>query len=144
MKTKYNKVRRKLSTFSKHSLSSVATRNSEPLFGSFGLQILSPVILNTKHIETIRRIASSSIKKNKSGELFQKIHRFHPVTKKSLGSRMGSGKASVSHTAVPLMAGSLLQEYKNINFELANSISEKVSSKLKVKTRIIKRRSIYA
>jgi len=61
-----------------------------PIFGNYAIKALSYLRLNLNQIEACRKSIRRKFKKN----FFVKLRTFtyHSLTKKSIGSRMGSGK----------------------------------------------------
>ena len=87
-KTKYKKVR-------KGKLKQLEFKKNKLKFGTIGLKAVNSAIISSRHIEASRQAISRKIKRK--GKLWIRIFPDLPVTAKSLASRMGKGKGSISH-----------------------------------------------
>lgn len=68
-----------------------ATRGNTVAYGQFGLMALEPCWIKSNQIEAARIAMTRHIKRG--GKVWIKIFPDKPVSKKPLGTRMGSGKA---------------------------------------------------
>jgi len=67
-----------------------------------------------------------------------------PVTRKPVGVRIGKGKGSVSSWIIPVFAGKILFELKNVSFIQAKNAFFLIQKKLPLLTRIsLKKQPLY-
>jgi len=104
--------------------------------GEFGLQSIETGKINFKQIESCRRTLKRGLKK--IGNLWIKLFTNIPIYKKSLASRMGKGKGSLSHWIVPIKKGTILFEISGLSKNKSKIILNKSKTKLPIKTQIIK------
>ena len=71
----------------------VETRGATLNFGSFGLKSESRAWINSRQIESARRVITRTVKKG--GKIWIRIFPDKPVTKKGAETPMGGGKGSV-------------------------------------------------
>ncbi len=104
-------------------------------FSNFGLKIMKNTVISSIVLEAARRSITKKLKR--TGKL--RINGFPsiPITKKSLGIRMGKGVGSICGWVFPVKKGRILFELKNVSFEQAKSAFRSASFKLPVKTRFI-------
>ena len=104
-------------------------------FGTVGLKTLSMARLTSKQLVTLRQSIKKIIKKK--GKL--KIHVFPstPITKKTIGIRMGKGKGNVDHWAFKLKVGAILCEIATQHIPLAVKALNVSKSRIPVFTKII-------
>jgi large subunit ribosomal protein L16 len=68
------------------------------------------------------------------GKIYTNILPDKPISKKTEGARMGTGKGSVAYWVMPIRKGKILFELKNISNEIAKKALAQVGFKLPVKT----------
>ena len=107
-----------------------------PTKGFYGLKALESGKLKFIHIEAARRTIRRVTKKN--GEMFINVFTNFSVTRKSLGSRMGRGKGLHSFWICPVKKGQILYELNCLSDIMAFKALYSASSKLTVKTLIVK------
>jgi len=129
-KTKYRKSHKG----GKKILGTAPTGNSLK-FGSFGLKALEPAKLNSRQIESARKVVSRYMKK--SGKLWIPVFPHTPVTKKPAEVRMGSGKGNVEYYIAKIKPGRIIFEIDGIDPESAEIALSKAAAKLPFKTKII-------
>ncbi len=104
-------------------------------FGDFGLKSTSKGNINSKQIESGRKVISKYIKK--IGKLWIRIFPDLSYTKKPVDVRMGNGKGDISFYIFKVKPGRIIYEI----FGLSNIFSVKVlnlaSFKLPLKTMIV-------
>lgn len=105
-------------------------------FGNIGLKSLSFSRISSKQLLTLRQLIRKILKKK--GKL--KINAFSstPVTKKSVGVRMGKGKGNVDHWIFKMKPGFILCEITTKNLPLAIKAFKSVKARLPIFTKIIK------
>ena len=104
-------------------------------FGSFGLKALEPSKLNSKQIESARKVITRYMKR--AGKLWIMIFPHTPVTRKPAEVRMGSGKGNVEYYIAKIKPGRIVFEIDGIDKDSAETALLKASSKLPFKTKII-------
>jgi ribosomal protein L16, bacterial/organelle len=70
----------------------------------------------------------------RTGKIYSNILPDKPISKKTEGARMGTGKGSVAYWVMPIRKGRVLFELKNIPDEIAKKALTQVGFKLPVKT----------
>lgn len=128
-KTKYKKTR-------KGKLKKLEFRTNKLKFGTVGLKAVNSAIVTARQIEASRQAISRKIKRK--GKLWIRIFPDTPITSKSVASRMGKGKGSVSHWGAKVHGGSILFEICGIkDFSIIKNALKTGGAKLPLKTRII-------
>lgn len=129
-KTKYRKSHKGKRGGKASSMVSVA-------FGSFGLKSLSACWINSRQIESARRVISKYTRKG--GKSWVRIFPDKPVTKKGGEIPMGKGKGSVDHYVVSVKPGMMLYEIDGLPEDIAKKALELAAYKLPVKCKFIKK-----
>lgn len=117
--------------------SSKAKAGTMLAFGSFGLKSLDSLRVTARQIEAARRAAVRQMKRQ--GRLWIKIFPDLPVSKKPAEVRMGKGKGSPEFFAVRVAPGRIMFEVEGVDAEVAIRALELASSKLPVRTKIVRR-----
>nr|YP_010428259.1 ribosomal protein L16 [Prosopanche panguanensis]USN93708.1 ribosomal protein L16 [Prosopanche panguanensis] len=104
-------------------------------FGKFGIQTLEPTWITAKQLEAGRKVMTRYFKR--SGKFWIRIFPDKPITKRSVGKRMGSGKGSTENWVAVIKPGRILYEVDNVSETLAKKTFKIVSSKLPVKTKFL-------
>ncbi len=104
-------------------------------FGSFGLKALEPAKLNSRQIESARKVVSRYMKR--AGKLWITVFPHTPVTKKPAEVRMGSGKGNVEYYIAKIKPGRIIFEIDGIDAESAEIALLKAAAKLPFKTKVI-------
>lgn len=130
-KTKYRKAQRD------RNFAKVETRATQLSFGSFGLKALESKWISEKQIEAARKVILRYLKKG--GRFWMRIFPDKPITSKGVEFSMGKGKGDVVGYVVPVKAGRILFELEGISEELAKEAMKKVSAKLPIKTKFVKK-----
>jgi len=131
---KYKKV--KVRQLKKNKIFSSVLHN-RLTFGTIGLKSLESAKISARQLESARKVIRKGL--NKLGILWTLPFPYFPVTKKSLGTRMGKGKGNVSFWVCRLIKGDLLFEISGISLNQASRIIRKASKKLPVKTTLVNR-----
>lgn len=96
---------------------SVNYKNYKIVHGNFGIKSISNSLLNSRHIENIRRKLSKQFKKlnniNKT-KIYIKLYRWKPYTNKPLLSRMGKGAGAVAKWQTFINKGMIFIEISTI------------------------------
>lgn len=106
-------------------------------FGMFGLKSIEQLRITAQQIEAARRAAVREMKRQ--GRFFIRIFPDIPVSKKPNEVRMGKGKGSPEFFAVRVSPGRIMFEIDGVNESVARKALQLASSKLPVRTRIVKR-----
>ena len=105
----------------------------------YGIIAYGFYFLNRNQIESCRKIISSFLK-----SIYKKKQKFRisvnfktPITKKSLGARMGRGKGSISNHVYLLHKNNILFEFSDISNLVLKILLKKIKYKLPVKLKTI-------
>src|SRR6188472_1643548 len=104
--------RTKFRKMQKGRVRGVAHTGSDVSFGDFGLQCLEPARVTSRQIEAARMAIQRHVKR--AGKLWIRIFPDHPVTKKPLEVRMGSGKGAVEGWVAVVKPGRVMFELAGI------------------------------
>lgn len=70
----------------------------------------------------------------RAGRIYSNVFPDKPISRKTEGARMGTGKGSVSHWVMPIRKGKVLFELKNIPNDVARKALTQLNFKLPVRT----------
>ncbi len=129
-KTKYRKAQK-----GGKKILGTAPRGNSLKFGAFGLKALEPGKLNSRQIESARKVITRYMKR--AGRLWIVVFPHTPITKKPAEVRMGSGKGNVEYYAAKIKPGRIIFEIDGIDDKTAVQALEKASAKLPFKTKIV-------
>ena len=115
----------------------ISTRGSTLFYGDYGLQMVVPGWVTNSQIEA-GRIAVMHHLKNR-GKLWIRVFPDKPVTRKPAETRMGKGKADVSHWVAVVLPGRIMYEVAGIPEDLAVESLRRASHKIPFKTKIVRR-----
>lgn len=127
-KTKYRKDH-------KRRRGGVATRMVEVSFGSYGLKAMSANWVDSRQIESARRVMTRYIKK--TGKLWIRIFPDKPVTAHGGEIPMGKGKGAVDHYVAVIKPGTVMFEMEGVDEKTAREAMTLASHKLPVKCKVI-------
>ena len=113
-----------------------ATRGNFVSNGEFGIQALEPAWITSNQIEAAR-IAMTRYTK-RGGQVWIKIFPDKPVTKKPLGTRMGSGKGAPEYWVAVVKPGRVLFEIAGVPEETAREAMRLAMHKLPIKCKFVK------
>ena len=108
--------------------------------GEFGLQATEPCWITSNQSEAARIAMTRHTKRG--GKVWIKIFPDKPVTKKALGTRMGSGKGAPEYWVAVVKPGRVMFEIAGVSDETAREALRLASHKLPVKCKIVKREEI--
>ena len=108
---------------------------NEIAFGDFGIQALAPAYVTNRQIEAARIAMTRYIKRG--GRVWITIFPDRPLTKKPLGTRMGSGKGSVEYWVAVVKPGRIMFEMDGIDEATAKEAMGLASNKLPIKTKFV-------
>ena len=129
-KTKYRKVR-----IGKNE--GVATRSNYVAFGDYALQSLTNERITSRQIESARQAMTRYIKRG--GKIWIRIFPHTPVTRKAVGTKMGTGKGNPEFFVAKVKSGTVMFEMKGVTEETAREAMRLAAHKLPVRTRFIRR-----
>ena len=109
-------------------------------FGTFGLQALEPVWLNSNQIEAAR-IALTKFTK-KGGKIWIRVFPDKPITKKPAETRMGKGKGDPAFWVAVVRPGRVMFEMEGISEADARAALKLASDKLPIHCKILVRQEI--
>ena len=113
-----------------------ATRGNFVSNGEFGIQALEPAWITSNQIEAARIAMTRYIKRG--GQVWIKIFPDKPVTKKPLGTRMGSGKGAAEYWVAVVKPGRVLFEIAGVPEETAREAMRLAMHKLPIKCKFVK------
>ncbi|MDA9573446.1 50S ribosomal protein L16 [Rickettsiales bacterium] len=105
-------------------------------FGMFALKALEPGKINSRQIESSRKVITRFMKR--SGKLWVRIFPHIPVTKKPAEVRMGSGKGNVEYYVSKVKPGRIIFEIDGVTDKIAIEALNKATAKLPIKAKVIK------
>ena len=114
-----------------------ALRGNKVSHGEFGLQSTEPCWITSNQIEAARVAMTRYTKRG--GQVWIKIFPDKPVSKKPLGSRMGSGKGAPEYWVAVVKPGRVMFEIAGVSEEVAREALRLASHKLPIKTKFVKR-----
>ena len=112
-----------------------AKGGKEVAFGEYGLQATTSHWITNRQIEAARIAMTRYIKRG--GRVWITIFPDRPLTKKPLGTRMGSGKGSPEYWVAVVKPGRVMFEIAGVSEETAREALRLASHKLPVKCKIV-------
>ena len=112
-----------------------ALRGNKITNGEYGIVALEPAWIKSNQIEAARIAMTRYIKRN--GKVWIKVFPDKPVTKKPLGTRMGSGKGAPEYWVAVVKPGRVLFEIAGVPEETAKEALRLATHKLPVKCKIV-------
>src|SRR3989338_4172661 len=129
-KTKYRKAQK-----GGKKILGVAASGNSLKFGAFGLKALESGKLNSRQIESARKVITRYMKR--AGKLWIMVFPHTPITKKPAEVRMGSGKGNVEYYVAKIKPGRIVFEVDGISDREANTALAKAAAKLPFKSKIV-------
>ena len=129
-RTKYRKAH-------KGRIHGVAERGGSINFGSHGLQAMEPERITSRQIEAARVALTRHMKR--AGRVWLRIFPNIPVSKKPIEVRMGKGKGNIEYYVCRVKPGRIIFEIDGVSDVVAKEAFDRASSKLPIKTKIVKR-----
>ena len=114
-----------------------ALRGNKVSNGEYGLQALQPAWITSNQIEAARIAMTRYIKRN--GKVWIKVFPDKPVTKKPLGTRMGSGKGAPEYWVAVVKPGRVMLEIAGVSEEQAREAMRLAMHKLPIKCKFVKK-----
>ena len=121
-------------------MTGVASRGNKVSYGEFGIQAMEPGWITGNQIEAARVAMTRYTKRG--GKVWIKIFPDKPVTKKALGTRMGSGKGAPEYWVAVVKPGRVMFEIAGVSEEVAREALRLASHKLPVKCKIVKKETV--
>lgn len=112
-----------------------ATSGNYIAFGDFALQAQGHDRITSRQIESARQAMTRYIKRG--GKIWIRIFPHIPVTRKALGTKMGSGKGSPEFFAAKVRPGTIMFEMQGVSEETAREAMRLAAHKLPVKTKFL-------
>lgn len=110
-------------------------RGSDVSFGEFGLKAVGRGWLSSRQIEAARKAISRHA--HRGGKVWIRVFPDKPITKKALGTRMGSGKGDIHEYVAVITPGRILFEIAGVTNEIAELAFRRAAAKLPFKTKTI-------
>ena len=118
-------------------LTGKAMRGNTITYGEFGLVATEPAWITSNQIEAARIAMTRYIKRG--GQVWIKIFPDKPITKKALGTRMGSGKGAPEGWVAVVKPGRVMFEIAGVSEEVAREALRLAGHKLPIKCKIVKK-----
>ena len=112
-----------------------ATRGNVVSNGEFGLQAMEPSWITSNQIESARIAMTRYIKRG--GQVWIKVFPDKPVSKKPLGTRMGSGKGAPEYWVAVVKPGRVMFEISGVSEETAREAMRLAMHKLPIKCKFV-------
>jgi large subunit ribosomal protein L16 len=114
-----------------------SSRGIDVAFGDYGLKALGRGWLSARQIEAARKAITHHT--SRGGKVWIRVFPDKPVTKKALGTRMGSGKGDIFEYVAVVTPGRILFEVAGIPGDLAQTAFARASAKLPFKVKMVGR-----
>ena len=114
-----------------------ATRGNVVCYGDYGLQALEPAWITSNQNEAARIAMTRYIKRG--GQVWIKIFPDMPVTKKPMGTRMGSGKGAPEYWVAVVKPGRVMFEIAGVTEDIAREAMRLAMHKLPIKCKFVKK-----
>ena len=118
-------------------LTGKAMRGNKVTYGEYGLVALEPSWITSNQIEAARIAMTRYIKRG--GRVWITVFPDRPLTKKPLGTRMGSGKGTPEFWIANVRPGRVMFEIGGVSEDVAREALRRAIDKLPMKCRIIAR-----
>jgi large subunit ribosomal protein L16 len=114
-----------------------AKGNTEIKWGEYAIKALEPKWITARQIEACRVAIGRYLKKK--GKLWIRIFPDKAITKHPAETRMGKGKGDPDHWVAVVKPGRIMFEIEGIDDAIAEEIHHRVSAKLPISTKLLKR-----
>lgn len=118
-------------------MAGTSRRGTVLAFGDFGLKSLGRGWLTARQIEAARKAITHYTKR--AGKVWIRVFPDKPVTAKSAGAKMGSGKGEVEGYVAVVTPGRILFELAGVSREVAQEAMQRAAAKLPFKSKFISR-----
>jgi len=115
----------------------VATSGNTIAFGQYALQSQGMERITSRQIEAARQAMTRYIKRG--GKIWIRVFPHTPVTRKALGTKMGSGKGSPDFFVAKVKPGTILFEMQGVDEDIAREAMRLAAHKLPIKTKFLVR-----
>ncbi len=115
----------------------VASKGNTIAFGTYALQSQSMERVTARQIEAARQAMTRYIKRG--GKIWIRIFPHTPVTRKALGTKMGSGKGNPEFFVAKVKPGTIMFEMQGVPEDVAREAMRLAAHKLPVKTKFLVR-----
>lgn len=129
-KSKYRKAFR-------GSMAGTSRRGTVLSYGDFGLKSLGRGWLTARQIEAARRAITHHTKR--AGKVWIRVFPDKPITAKSAGAKMGTGKGDIEGYVAVVTPGRILFELAGVSKEIAHEAMKRAAAKLPFKSKFISR-----
>jgi len=109
-------------------------------WGDYGIKAVEGAWISARQIEACRLTIMRYLKKR--GKMWIRIFPDKAITKHPAETRMGKGKGDPDHWVAVVKPGRIMFEIEGIDEQTAEEIFQRVSAKLPIKTRFVKRELI--
>ncbi len=113
------------------------TRGTKIAFGSYALKAETQARVESKQIESARKVISRTL--TKAGKLWIRIFPDRPFTAKAAEVGMGKGKGDPQGYCFDVFPGRIIFEVDGVDEAVAREALRKAGTKLPVKTRVVAR-----
>lgn len=117
------------------TMKGLAYRGAGIAFGEYGIKSLDRGWLTGRQIEAARKAISRHTQRG--GKVWIRVFPDKPVTKKALGTRMGSGKGDIDHYVAVVRPGKILFEITGVPRQVAVTAFARAAAKLPFKVRMV-------
>lgn len=114
-----------------------ASRGNTVSYGTYGLAAAEPSWITANQIEAARVAMTRYIKRG--GQVWCKIFPDKPVSKKPLGTRMGSGKGAPEYWVAVVKPGKVMFEMSGVPVEQAKEAMRLAANKLPIKCKFVQK-----
>lgn len=122
------------------TMGGVATRGTTVAFGDFGLKVIESAWVTAAQLEAARRTITHHTKRG--GKLWLRVFPHKPLTHKTAGAKMGSGKGDIEKYTAVVKRGTVVFELGSLDEATAREAFRKAASKLPILTRFVVRGAI--
>ncbi len=113
----------------------LSLRGSDVSFGEYGLKSLGRGWVSSRQIESARKAISRYAQRG--GKVWIRIFPDKPVTKKALGTRMGSGKGDIHEYVAVVRPGQILFEIAGVDKIAATTAFLRAAAKLPLDVKLV-------
>ncbi len=106
-------------------------KNDKLNYGVIGVIALSNFWFSSYQMEACRKTILRYTKR--MGRIYSKVFPDKPISQRTEGSRMGTGKGSTSYWVMPIRKGKILFELRNVSIEVATQALNQLRFKLPTK-----------
>ena len=117
------------------SMNGTALRGSTVAFGEFGLKAVGRGWVSSRQIEAARKAITHHAQRG--GKVWIRIFPDKPITKKALGTRMGSGKGDILEYVSVVTPGRMLFEIAGVTQIIARQAFARAGAKLPVSSKFV-------